>query len=121
MTTLSLADYAVLFINMQQLSEKLCNFITTRGLSQEELASEAGVSQSTVSRALRRFPERHSQAVIKLCNYAGIELKNDMGSTAIGTKQVLKAFEEIWDGSDAHATAIARIIEASRGLIPERR
>ena len=106
---------------MQQLSQKLGDFISTSGLSQEELATKAGVSQSTVSRALRRFPKKHSQAVVKLCSYAGIELKNDVSSTATGTKQVLKAFGEIWDGSDAHAAAIARIIEASRGLIPERR
>jgi transcriptional regulator with XRE-family HTH domain len=91
-----------------------------KGLSQSELANAAGVSQSTVSRALRKAPGKHSNASRRLCVYAGIEAEDATGSTVVGTKLVLKTFENIWDGTDAHAAAIARIIEASRGLKPEK-
>jgi transcriptional regulator with XRE-family HTH domain len=91
-----------------------------KGLSQSELAKAAGVSQSTVSRALHKTPGKHSDASRRLCVYAGIEVGDATGSTVVGTKLVLKTFENIWDGTDAHAAAIARIIEASRGLKPEK-
>jgi hypothetical protein len=36
-----------------------------------------------------------------------------------GKDKVVNAFESIWDGSDEHALAIARIIKASEGLRPD--
>jgi len=31
---------------------------------------------------------------------------------------VINAFEKIWDGSEAHAAAVAKIIEALEGMRP---
>ena len=105
---------------MQSPTAELSDYMAKNGLSQAALAKQAHVSQATVSRALQRFPKKHSEAICRLCNYAGIELSNDKLSTGLGIKSVLTAFENIWDGSDAHAEAIARIIAASRGLRPGR-
>jgi hypothetical protein len=35
-----------------------------------------------------------------------------------GGDQVLNAFSRIWDGTEAHAAAIAKIIDATKGLGP---
>lgn len=115
-----MSHYAVLCSIMQAISVQLRDFMKTKGLSQSALAKAAGVNQSTVSRALRQAPARHSEAMLRLCRYAGISDLQSESSTARGAKLVLTSFEKVWDGSDAHATAIARIIDASKGLIPER-
>lgn len=85
-------------------------------LSQGDVAERAHISQATVSRALRGEVERQSDARTRLFNYIQEELKVEMISE--GKTKVIEAFESIWDGSEAHATAIANIIKACDGLIP---
>jgi len=97
---------------MQMEPQKLRAFMRARGLTQAALAKQARVSQSTVSRALSKSPLKHSDAHRRLCLYAGLENAIDKDSTAKGINLVHSAFEKIWDGSDAHAVAVAKIIEA---------
>jgi transcriptional regulator with XRE-family HTH domain len=105
---------------MQEISEQLHAYMRARKLSQSELASRAGVNQATVSRALRKQPTRHSRALQRLCIYADIEYGEGPKSTTSSSKLIIEAFQEVWDGTDAHAAAIARIIQASKGLRPEK-
>ena len=43
------------------------------------------------------------------------------GMQGKGKEKVINAFEAIWDGSEAHAIAIAKIIKASKELGPVKR
>lgn len=95
----------------------LREFKTKEGLSQSQLAEKANVSQSTVSRTLLGAAQRHGAARKKLFTYVKNESKGNRTETGAGL--VLKAFEEIWDGSDNHAAAVARVIDAMDGLKPE--
>jgi transcriptional regulator with XRE-family HTH domain len=88
----------------------LRTFRRKEGLSQAAVAREAGVSQSTVSRRERKPPQRHSDATYKLCSYAEKEVGEGGGPGR--KKGVRKAFDEVWNRSDAHARAISKIIEA---------
>ena len=97
------------------------------GLTQEVLARNANVSQSTVSRALKSVPKRYSEPWRKLFTYAAIIDENTdkstgvgNGSTAGGIKRITSAVQEVWDGSDESARAIANIIHALGGLMPKR-
>ncbi len=81
-----------------------------QGLSQVAVAKGAGISQSTVSRRERKPPQRHSDATYKLCTYAEQELGKQGGAGR--KKEARKAFDEVWNKSDAHARAISKIIEA---------
>jgi len=86
-------------------------------LDQARLAAAAGVSQATVSRALTGAPLRRGRAYRKLLAY----IENKIAPTpkpSRGKRQVAKAFEEIWDGSDIHAAVIAQIIHDLAGLRP---
>src|SRR5216684_989204 len=79
------------------------------GLSQEKLAQTLGVSQSTVSRRERKPPQRHSDATYQLCSYAeSKKAKNERSER----RDVRRSFDEVWNKSDAHATALSKIIEA---------
>lgn len=105
---------------MQDESVQLREFMAKRGLNQVQLARQANVSQSTVSRALRRTPKHYGRARHNLFTYARIT-EPPVGRSdkeRSGIKQVLAAFNRIWDGSDAHAAAVASVIDALEGLRP---
>lgn len=81
-----------------------------REVSQAKLANNAGVSQSTVSRRLKKPPQRYSEATDKLCSYAAKELIGQLPPAA--KKKAAKKFDKVWSKSNAHATAISKIIDA---------
>ena len=88
------------------------------GWSQAQLAAKAGVHQSTVSRALEGITERHSKARHRLALYVEEKEPTDRVSKKGGVQCVMKAFNGIWDGSEAHAASIAKIIGSLAGLRP---
>ncbi|MGH9462335.1 MAG: helix-turn-helix domain-containing protein [Vicinamibacteria bacterium] len=102
---------------MQDSAAQLRAFMKKHRLTQEALARHVGVSQSTVSRALTNAPIRHGEARSRLFIYASIQEQQSRGE-AHGSRRVLKAFKRVWDGSDGHADAVARIIEATADLRP---
>jgi len=103
---------------MQDLAEALRVHMLEHDLSQQQLAMRSGVSQATVSRALRAIPERRGRARHRLFTYARINDSVVDPSQRKGAKRVEQAFRRIWDGSEAHAEAVAKIIHALEGLRP---
>lgn len=97
----------------------LRKFMERAQLSQLQLSEQIGVSQSTISRALSGSPERRGKARDKLFNYVRAEMARDQHD-APGMKAVIRAFESIWDGSEVHASAVARVIDAMDGLAPKK-
>jgi len=88
-------------------------------LTQAQLARKAGVHQSTVSRVMKKTTSiRQGTANRKLVNYARTALS---GELAKGENKVLTAFKSVWDGSEEHAAAIARVIGATADLRPPKR
>jgi transcriptional regulator with XRE-family HTH domain len=87
-------------------------------LNQASLARAVGISQSTVSRVLNGTLKRQGAARRKLFDYAKINALTQIQESRKGCSQVIKAFERIWDGSEQHAAAVAKIIEALENLRP---
>jgi transcriptional regulator with XRE-family HTH domain len=111
-------EHAVLCSIMQSESDRIRECLRKNGWSQALLAAKAGVHQSTVSRALEGITERHSKARHRLALYVEGQESTDQGPKDGGAKRVINAFNKIWDGSDTHATSIAKIIGALAGLRP---
>src|SRR5437867_2825284 len=103
---------------MQDLRVLLNAFMEAENLTQVELAKASNVSQSTVSRALRELPKRSSKERARLFKYAYIQLQPVREVTVVGKDRVLDALNKIWDCSEAHAAAVAKIIEALEGVLP---
>lgn len=101
----------------ESLPDRLRRFMQAHRLSQKAVASAAGVSQSAVSRILRHPAQRQGKANSKLCIYMQLQPNYEFVGGE-GVDKVLRAFESIWDKSERHALAIARIIKASHGLLP---
>jgi transcriptional regulator with XRE-family HTH domain len=95
---------------MQNVASQLVAFMEREGLKQSTLAENAEVSQSTVSRALRGQSLRRGSAKSRLFKYAGIAEPAGALSKTEASQRLAKAFDQIWDESDVHADAIARII-----------
>ncbi len=94
---------------MQGLAARLLEIMQEKGLSQKDIATAAKVNQSTVSRAMRGFRKRQSQAQKRLCIYAGVSAYLDDEDS---TERVVRAFRLIRDGSEVQAAAVANIIDA---------
>jgi transcriptional regulator with XRE-family HTH domain len=90
-------------------------YLEQERIAQEELADRAKVSQPTVSRALARQPKRHSRAHAKLVAF--IHQQSRVPAPPPAT--VAAALEEVWDGTEAHETALAHLIAASAELWPK--
>ena len=89
-----------------------------RGMSQAELARNAVVSQSSVSRLLSGRPrKRRGKAAALLCSYVE-NASRDSGREKAGRDRVVQAVDRIWNASEAHASAVASIIDALEGLLP---
>ncbi len=87
-------------------------YMAREGVGQTVLAARAGVSQTTVSRVLRLQAIRSGQARVRLVAFMhkeGVTTSPAAAQTALGL---------VWDGSDAHAEALAELIRASRELWP---
>ena len=104
---------------MQELKKIVLSCLKGEGLSQDALAERAGVSQSTVSRAFHAKPIRHGAARQKLLRYASARVGVVDWQERDGVKRVAGAFSRIWDGSEAHADAVANVIGALAGLAPK--
>jgi len=98
-----------------QFGRILEDFMRRTHLTQEDVATAAGVSQPTVSRMLRRAPQRSGAAYLRLCSYIQGQAVPEDGAPA----HVLAAVHRTWDGSERHATALAELIDASRALWPD--
>lgn len=82
------------------------------GETQSHIAKATGIDQGTVSRFLnkKKPPQRVTDAHTKLCSYATSVLSGTDHKE--GKEGTLRAFDECWNRSEAHATAISKIIDA---------
>ena len=81
-------------------------------ISQAELAAIVGASQPQVSRVLNGRGHRATRLTEEICLYAE---RLDGGVTADAVCQnedLVNALKETWDGSDAHAKALAVVIRS---------
>jgi transcriptional regulator with XRE-family HTH domain len=89
------------------------SLLLREGITQGTLAARARVSQPTVSRAARGEALRRGRARDRLLAYLRSE------GTAADPDVAFAAIREIWDGSDAHAAALAHLVRASKALWPD--
>lgn len=82
------------------------------GWSQREVAQRANVSQPTVSRMLSGR-EHRGPAYRQLSIFI-----HKRADSLQMPREALDALQQIWDGSDEHAAALAALISASGGLWP---
>lgn len=98
-----------------QFGQRLEDLMRERQLTQGDVAAAADVSQATVSRVLRRAPQRSGAAYLRLCSYIQAQAGSEDGAPG----HVIAAVRRTWDGSERHAAALAELIDASSRLWPD--
>ena len=82
------------------------------GKTQAELAQEAGVQQSAISRICSSDRNRTSRPYHRLCDFM------QQRGLLSGPVAAYDALDEAWDGTEEHEAALVGLIVASKGLRP---
>lgn len=89
------------------------------GISQEAIAEAIGASQSQVSRVLSGNSRRRSRLFDEVCKYVNSHASRTPGAASIAeSPELVAAIESVWDGSQAHAQALASVIRSLAALQP---
>jgi len=87
------------------------------GLTQAAIAEAVCASQSQVSRVLSGKSRRRSRLFDTVCKYVfSVNNANDGLRTPQDCDQLMRALGEVWDGSEAHAEALALVIRSLGAL-----
>lgn len=90
-----------------------------KGYTQQKLASELGASQSQVSRILNGKLQRRTRLFDRICIIAYGSLKLTKGrkiGAAAQQSELIAALDAVWDGTAAHASALAVVIRSLAAL-----
>ncbi len=96
-----------------------------RGITQAQIAEALGASQSQVSRILAGRSLRASRLLEEVCLYVERFERGVTVDVVRSNDELVRAVQAVWDGSAAHARALAAVIRALGALRaapdPERR
>lgn len=95
-----------------QLADELRDRLRQLGLSTgTEIARVSGLGQSQVHRNLFGRPKRVGRTLFALCEYAGVDAYEKTGDPR-QSAVLMQALAEVWDGSEAHAQKLAKLLLA---------
>jgi predicted transcriptional regulator len=86
------------------------------GLSQGRIAEAVGASQSQVSRVLSGTGKRRSRLFLQVCKYVHSQVKPASTVPASKNLTLSAALDEVWDGTEDHAEALALVIRSLGAL-----
>lgn len=89
---------------------RLAKLVASGRVTQAQVAAAAGVDQSQVSRILAGRCTRLSTNVERLCRLEHAMRSRSTLSDAHLRKPIDAAIAAVWDGSSAHASAIAEVV-----------
>lgn len=99
-------------MNIEDLQKRLLKiFREQQGLNHPSAIAEAyGMVQSTVYRNLKMPQNSMTPGLKKLCIYAKIDLSEHSSVNPGDSKIIMDAIQQVWDGSEAHAKRIRRLL-----------
>ncbi len=89
-----------------------------RGVTQAQIAADLGASQSQVSRILQGQGLRASRLAEEVCLYVEKHEGGVTTDSVKGNEDLVSALTVTWDGSAAHARALAAVIRSLSALGP---
>lgn len=95
-----------------KLADEVRVTLKSRGLvTGTEIARASGLGQPQVHRNLFGQPKRAGRTLLALCKYAGINAY-ERASRPADSPVLMQALAEVWDGSEAHARKLAKLLLA---------
>lgn len=99
--------------DIQSALGKLRLLVSSKEISQTEISLATGVDQSQISRILAGQVRRVSANVLEICKFASSfegSRNRDPSESAV----LMSALRTVWDGTPAHAEAIASVLLSLR-------
>ena len=95
--------------DIQNALSRLRQAINVGLVSQSDISRATGVHQSQVSRILAGTSRRVSPNLLLLCKFAN-EMERFTNTNPASNHLLMDALRAVWDGSEAHAEAIAGLL-----------
>lgn len=99
-------------------TERARHICKVRGLTQAQIATDLGASQSQVSRILQGQGLRGSRLAEEVCLYVEKHEGGVTPDSVKGNNDLVNALTVTWDGSATHARALAAVIRSLSALGP---
>lgn len=93
--------------------ELRCRFAELDLITGTGIAKATGLGQSQVHRNLFGSPRRLSRTLLSLCKYAQVDAY-ERASDPRESSALMEALAQVWDGSEAHARRLAKLLFAHR-------
>jgi len=104
------------FKSRREIVSLLQSFMLERGFNSNSLAQEVKIPQPTVYRALNPDSGRVNKTHIKLCVYAEINPYSEREVIPEENRVLMSVLREVWDGTERHARALARLLRSARDV-----
>lgn len=104
--------------SIQRTNELLKKELRRQKISQESLALKMRASQSQVSRILSGKTSSSSKLARDIDNYVFMQSNLSMRARLASNEDLMSALEVAWDGTPAHARALAAVIRSLTLLAP---
>lgn len=88
------------------------------GLTQRYIAESLGASQGQVSRILGGKVRRVSRLFEEVCLFVERMDRGVTTEAVCANEELINALRETWNGSSAHAKALATVIRSTKALSP---
>ncbi len=104
-------------MNNIEIAKQFNKYIRDNNIIEQTVANATNTSQSFVSRIRTGNFKRITENVKKVCEYASIDLDSiKKESNPAENTDIMKAIDDVWDGTDKKAKALARVIRSLKGL-----
>lgn len=98
--------------DVAKLADEVRTSLRGRGLiTGTEISRASGLGQPQVHRNLFGQPKRIGRTLLALCKYAGVNAYERAGRPT-DSPVLMQALAEVWDGSEAHARKLAKLLLA---------
>lgn len=85
-------------------------------MTQSQIAEALGASQGQVSRILGGKVRRASRLFQEVCLYVERMDQGVTADTVRENEELINALQDVWNGSAAHAKALAAVIRSTKAL-----
>ena len=100
------------------IAQEVKGYLRQQQISENQVSREIERPQSTVHRVLNQSRRKVTATLLLLCKYAHIDPIDHKPIDPSGSKELMFALGETWNGTGVHARAIAKVIRSLRGLRP---
>lgn len=90
-------------------------------ITQSQIAEALGASQGQVSRILGGKVRRASRLLEAVCLFLEVRSQGVTAEAVRANEELINALRETWNGSSAHAKALAAVIRSTKALVPSER